>query len=90
MRIKLIGKSNVDRIEMALARLIELQPEGVSWHGVNIYLTLKDEAGEKIELGLNGEEVGMIAFPDPVKPKRVPAKKKAPQLAQVIPFRRDA
>jgi hypothetical protein len=90
MRIKLVGKSDVDRIEMALARLVELQPEGVSWHGVNIYLTLKNEAGEEIELGLNGEEVGMIAFPDPVKPKRVPAKKKTLQLAQVIPFRRDA
>ena len=90
MRIKLVGKSNVERIEMALARLIELQPEGTSWHGVNIYLTLKDESGEKIELGLNGEAVGMIAFPDPVKPKRVPAKKKALELAQVIPFRRDA
>lgn len=90
MRIKLEGKSNVDRIQMALARLIELQPEGVSWHGVNIYLTLKDEVGEKIELGLNGEEVGMISFPDPVKPKCVPAKKKVSHLAQVIPFQRDA
>lgn len=90
MRIKLEGKSNIDRIQMALARLIELQPEGISWHGVNIYLTLKNEVGERIELGVNDEEVGMISFPDPAKPKRVPAKKKAPQLAQVIPFQRDA
>ena len=89
MRIKLEGKSNLERIELALTRLLELQPEGTSWHGVNIYLTLKDEAGEQIELEVEGEEIEMVAFPDPAKPKRVPARKKVPELAKVINLRRD-
>lgn len=86
MRIKLQGKSSLERIEEALTKLAELQPEGTTWHGVNIYLTLKDADGEPIELVMNGEVLDVLLVNDTEKPKRVPVKQRAP--AEVIDLHR--
>lgn len=87
MRLKLEGESGLDRIVAALKRLEELQPDGTTWHSVNLYLTLKDSDGQTIELELDGSEIDVLIFKNPAK--RVPVKKpkqaKAP-LAEVVAF----
>jgi hypothetical protein len=87
MRIKIEGKSDLERVVNALKRMEELQPEGITWSGVNIYLTLKDEDGNAVDLAnKEGEEMNMLVFKDPKK-KTMKAKEKKPALAQVIPFK---
>lgn len=83
MRLKLEGQSDIARIGEALHKLLALQPDGVTWHGVNVYMTLKDESGEDVVLEVDGEDLETIVFKS--QAKRVAAKKKAPPpTAEVV------
>ncbi len=70
MRLKLEGRSDIPRIGEALHKLQEQLPEGTTWHSVNVYLTLKDENGNEIDLfGPSGQPLDGLIFPDPHKVK---------------------
>lgn len=72
VRLKLEGRSDISRIGETLHKLQEQLPEGTTWHGVNIYLTLKDENGNEIDLcGEDGRPVGGLSFRDPHKVKHL-------------------
>lgn len=71
MRLKLAGRSDIARISQVLQTLHDRLPKDTTWHGVNIYLTLKDEDGNEIELlGQDGQPIEGLVFSDPNKVKR--------------------
>jgi hypothetical protein len=77
MRIKLAGRSDIPRIGEVLHQFVSGLPEGVSMHGVNIYITLKDEQGVEITVTEDGIPVEIIEYDDPIKKikKQIQAKK---------------
>lgn len=83
MRLKLEGQSDISRIGEALHKLIELQPEGATWHAVNIYLTLRSAEGEEIELEIDGDVLQTLLFKNPAT-KRVSARKKEASSAEIL------
>ena len=69
MRVKIQGKSDIARIVQCLEALQRRAP-GLEFHNVNVYVTLKDEDGNTVELVNEEQEVLDLVFKDETKKQR--------------------
>lgn len=93
MRIKVEGLADFNRLAKVLQDLYQRSPLGAQIHGLNLYLTLLDGQGKRIEfLNPQGEPIDILVYPEerlrvPVQP---PKEATHQDSRVVLPFKRRA
>ena len=95
MRVKVEGLVDFERVGQILEDVYRRSPLGSSLSGVNLYLTIRDAQGRRVEfLNPQGEPIDVLVYSEERVhvPVRTHAGKPvaAPQEPRVVPFKRRA